>query len=182
LISTMTGAGPAYADSWTAPQADIVCNLAPTQRRRDADREIDAESLSAVPSGVVTIRRRIIIRIPMVEQLVPLPRDPGGPVAQAASPNRSESGPMCLAQRLIRGAAISEGAGVVFVMTTNNRYRAGLERGCQPADFQSGFYINPTADGVVCAGRDLLHARSGANCMITRFSAIQGGMWRRRRP
>lgn len=172
-----TGAGPAYPDSWAAPHTAVVCNLAPAQRRRDKDRDMDAESLGALP-GIVTIQRRIIIRIPVVEQSVPLP----DLSAQRAAPSRAESGPMCLAQRLIRGAAISDHAGVVFVMTTNNRYRARLERGCHPADFQTGFYIHSTADGVVCAGRDLLHARSGANCMITRFSAIQGGMWRRRRP
>lgn len=175
LISIVTGTDPAPPQPWAIPLPDVASNLAPPERRKDKDGAgvIDVESDSLPPPNVVTIRRRIIIRIPLVGPTFRLPVGVGRPVPFGVVPLQAGPGPHCISHRLIRGATISERTGVVIVMAASRRYQAGLERGCSPADFQAGFYINPTPDGAVCAGRDLLHARSGANCLITRFSSVR---------
>ncbi|MFT3966536.1 MAG: hypothetical protein QM690_11720, partial [Sphingobium sp.] len=95
------------------------------------------------------------------------------PRAPAAAP-RQRAG--CLALVSIRGASIHDRAGIVFVTNGDTRYQAALERGCRPVDFQSGFYLSPSADGSLCAGRDLLHARSGLKCAITDLKPLPPGM------
>lgn len=174
LIGIAADPGPAFVALLPAPRLDVACELSPSDRRKEREGVLDIESDSLPQSNVVTIRRRIIIRIPMVPMAVPLPPDPGRSATRAMAP-RTEPGPPCVAHRKIQGASLSERNGLVLLVAGNTRYQAGLERGCRPADFQSGFYINPAADGAVCAGRDLLHARSGANCRITRFSRIRPG-------
>lgn len=171
LIGITADPGPAFVALLPAPQIDIACDHSQRDRRKEQEGVLDIESDSLPQSSVVTIRRRIIIRIPMMPMTLPLSPDPAA--MRGMVPLRTEPGPLCITHRHVRGASISDRNGVVFMMSGNKRYQAGLERGCRPADFQSGFYINPTADGAVCAGRDLLHARSGANCLITRFSRIR---------
>lgn len=173
LIGVAVDPGPAFGALAPTPQIDVRRDHSQPDRRRDQDGVLDIESDSLPQSSVVTIRRRIIIRIPMVPMALPLAPEPGGSATRAMVPPRMEPGPPCVAHRKIQRASLSERNGVVLLMAGNTRYQARLERGCRPADFQSGFYINPTADGAVCAGRDLLHARSGANCLITRFSRIR---------
>lgn len=168
------GFGPALPGAAAVPRADAVYNLAPSERRIDATGERDDESIGDPPPGSVTIRRRIIIRIPLIPLMIPLPGGPSASAVQGAAAGRGASGPACLSQRQIRGASIS-GRGVIFVMASNSRFHAALERGCRPVDFQSGFYLKETGDGAICAGRDLLRARSGLNCMITGFSPAGQG-------
>ncbi|MET0240424.1 MAG: hypothetical protein ABW184_11070 [Sphingobium sp.] len=158
-----------------APMGPVVpvipaahADAADERRRRPAD----SETLHGMPLGTITIERRIIIRVPM---LPPLPVAPRTNVPQAAVPV-AERRSSCLSLRAIRGATIHERVGLLFVTQSNDRYQASLERGCRPVDFQSGFYLNPSADGAVCAGRDLLHARSGAKCAIVTMTRLSGGM------
>lgn len=117
-----------------------------------------------------TIERRIILRIPMLQR-APESREGARvmPYAQRKSDTRS---PNCVVVNAMRGASIDEGAGIVFIMRSSSRYRAVLERGCRPVDFQSGFYVNSTADGAICAGRDTLHARNGAACVVRAFARL----------
>ena len=174
-IAAVADPGPAFVTLLPVPRLDIACDHSQRDRRKEQEGVLDIESDSLPQSSVVTIRRRIIIRIPMMPIVRPVVPDPDEATMRGFVPLRPDPGPLCIAHRQVRGASISDRNGVVFVMTGNKRFQAGLERGCRPADFQSGFYINPTADGAVCAGRDLLHARSGANCLITRFSRIRPG-------
>lgn len=174
LIGITADPGPAFVTLLPASQLDIAWDNSQRDRRNEQG-VLDIESDNLPQSSVVTIRRRIIIRIPMMPMTLPLSPDPGRSATRAMVPLRTEPGPPCVAHRKIQSASLSERNGVVLLMAGNARYQARLERGCRPADFQSGFYINPTADGAVCAGRDLLRARSGANCLITRFSRIRPG-------
>jgi hypothetical protein len=175
LISIAAGSDPAFPELLARPRPDVGRQLAPSERRKAKEDagvvDLDGETLPQ--SNVVTIRRRIIIRIPLLPPVMGVPAAPGRSAKRGVLPLLTGPGPQCISQRLIQGATISERNGVI-IMTAKSRYQARLERACRPADFQSGFYINPTADGEICAGRDLLHARSGANCLITRFSAIRG--------
>jgi len=119
----------------------------------------------------VTIRRRIIIRIPVM----PLAQVPPSSSFNAM-PARAERSPACLSLRLVRGAKYTDRDGITFhTMTAPGRYRAQLERGCQAVSFQSGFYMEANPDRMICVGRDMLRSRSGATCVITRFSYLEPG-------
>ncbi|MCE7797321.1 hypothetical protein LWE61_12220 [Sphingobium sufflavum] len=154
-----------------------VFDGASRDRRTGASLSVDDETVGAMApdTGVVTIERRIIIRIPT------LPR-PAVPEARSFSPKAAVANPIarqkatCLTLRSLKGAALDERAGIIFVTATDNRYQAVLERGCRPVDFQSGFYLSPSADGAICAGRDMLHARSGLRCTIAGLTRLSAGM------
>jgi len=76
-------------------------------------------------------------------------------------------GPRCVKIKRLIGAAITSRRGVDLVLRGDDRLRARLGRGCRTADLYSGFYIQPSEDGALCAGRDRVLARSGAECEIT---------------
>ena len=59
-----------------------------------------------------------------------------------------------------------------LVTKDRKRIRAQLEDKCQARSFYSGFYVEKTADGKMCAGRDILHSRTGAKCEIDRFREL----------
>ncbi len=112
----------------------------------------------------ITIEQRIIVRVPMR-------RDPP-PDIPARIEWEEHKGPKCVPLDRIRGAMLTRRDGVDLVVARMGRVRAKLGRGCRSEDFYSGFYLEPTRDGAVCAGRDDLHARSGATCEITGFKRL----------
>ncbi len=140
----------------------------------------DAAPPARVQLAQVTIEQRVIIRIPVVPQRpgqrgaaalsAPLP-----PQAPPAPSFKEVKGPKCLKVDQLRGALINSSSGVTMVTDRNERYRAHFGRMCRPADFESGFYLQPHKDGSVCAGRDALHARNGATCDIERFGKLVPG-------
>jgi len=97
----------------------------------------------------VTIRRRIIIRIPVM----PLAQVPPSSSFNAM-PARAERSPACLSLRLVRGAKYTDRDGITFHTMT-------------------AMEANP--DRMICVGRDMLRSRSGATCVITRFSYLEPG-------
>lgn len=118
----------------------------------------------------MTIEQRVIIRIPMHRVR------PGPPNERPTVDDRSppppvrwveHDGPRCVKIRRLAGAIITSPRGVDLVLRGDDRLRARLGRGCRPADLYSGFYIQPSEDGALCAGRDKVLARSGAECEIT---------------
>lgn len=115
----------------------------------------------------VQIEQRVIIRVPMA-------RPPArSRVPEPPEPEYDEKkGPRCLAVRSIRSASIMSEAGVDMILTNGQRYRARLERGCHATDFYTGFYIEPSEDGSLCAERDELKARGGRECKITAFRRL----------
>ncbi len=129
----------------------------------------------------MTIEQRVIIRVPMVRP--GMPQSPEGkaprgrtdlPPPPPAKPMKWEErkGPKCLQLGQVRAAMISSSHGVDLVLRDATRMRARLSRECRPEDLYSGFYIQPNEDGSLCAGRDRLLARSGANCRITEFRRL----------
>ncbi len=147
-------------------------------RRTGAAPTVDNETVGAMPpttSGYVTMERRIIIRIPTLPRAIPAETRSFAPKVATANP-AVRKGATCLSLRSVRGVTLDPGVGILFVTNTESRYQAVLERGCRPVDFQSGFYLNPAADGAICAGRDMLHARSGLRCTITGLTRLSSGM------
>ncbi|AUW60437.1 hypothetical protein C1T17_18625 [Sphingobium sp. SCG-1] len=116
----------------------------------------------------LTIEQRVIIRVPLVA-----PPRRGRPAAAPEAQDWDEKkGPRCLAIRSIRSADLSERNSVDLILSNSQRYRARFGRGCQSAAFYSGFYIEPTDDGSLCAGRDDVKSRGGISCEVDSFKRL----------
>lgn len=113
----------------------------------------------------MTIRRQRVIRIPLRPMMpVPLP---------TARPEWKESrGPKCVARASIAGASFNGAKSMDIVLRDQTRLRAKLESSCPAIDFYTNFYLQPTADGNICADRDSFHSRSGGECQIERFRKL----------
>lgn len=173
LVAMEDGMAAAFPDHPLTPVFDGT----PRDRRTGGAPVMDDETVGAMApstSGVVTIERRIIVRIPTLPRPAPESRGFAPKVATANPAARQRN--TCLSLGAVRGAALDDRAGIIFVTTSNSRYQAVLERGCRPVDFQSGFYLSPSGDGAICAGRDMLHARSGLRCTITGLTRLASGM------
>lgn len=136
--------------------------VGPAEWRQTPDRIDDAPPDAMGPGAQIIIRERIIIRVPSRRPTAERPvvdadREPAG------------RGPRCIPVAPIRSAMASGDGALLVDLGRRGLYWAGLGRGCRSMDFHGGIYIAPAADGLFCAGRDMLRARSGASCMISRF-------------
>ncbi len=108
------------------------------------------------------IRQRVIIRVPTRETQMP-----------PAIRWREVKMKKCLPARSIAAAALVSSDTVDFVMPGGMRVRAQLAASCPALDYYRGFYLRPEdSDGMICAGRDVIHARSGGECQIRRFRRL----------
>ena len=119
----------------------------------------------------LTIEQRVIIRVPV------MPRARGAATqAENAPPPPVEfkeiKGPKCLIVRNLRGAIVEGERTLQLFSAPGERDRAQFGRSCRGADFYSGFYIAPSKDGSLCAGRDDLHTRNGSTCEVQRFTRL----------
>jgi hypothetical protein len=135
-------------------------------------------------SGTVTFHQQIIIvRTPAGAR----PANASAAAAQAAgSPSGSASrirweehrGPRCIAWTQIAGAGLLGQDSVDLVFRDNTRVRARLERHCPALDYYNGFYMAATPDGLICADRDSIRARTGGQCQIDRFRTLRAARQR----
>lgn len=135
---------------------------------------IELPDIDADPAGYfqVVIERQLIIRIPA------RPSTLNNFSAAEASESRRSSvpivwretkAPKCVAMRSLVGIQAVQRDSIDLITRENERLRAKLNRGCRALDFYSGFYLRPSKDGRLCADRDALHARSGAECEVEKF-------------
>lgn len=124
----------------------------------------------------MTIEQRVIIRVPMARPPVPGPpperfaremQGDGPPVNWG-----ERKGPKCIDINRLMAASIASSRGVDLMLRGRERIRALLGRGCRTEDLYSGFYIQPNSDGALCANRDRVLARSGADCPITSLKRL----------
>jgi hypothetical protein len=128
-------------------------------------------------NGTITFHQQIII------VRTPAGAHPANAAAGAASaaqpPNASRirweehRGPRCIAWAQIAGSGLLSQDSVDLVFRDNTRVRARLERHCPALDYYSGFYMSATPDGLICADRDSIRARTGGECRIDRFRTLR---------
>ena len=106
------------------------------------------------------VRERVVVRVPAQRMFQP-------PIRW-----REKRGPRCIAVADIGGAAITGGDTVDFILRGGGRVRAKLQSACPALDYYHGFYLRPPADGRICQDRDVIHARSGGECVIDKFRAL----------
>ncbi len=119
----------------------------------------------------VRIERRIIIRVPRrrpmaVNRLANIRR-----LSQPQAYTEKKIG-KCLPMSDILGVQMADGRELDLLTRNRIRIRARLEKKCQARSFYSGFYMEKSGDGKICAGRDILHSRTGAKCEIDRFRQL----------
>ena len=118
------------------------------------------------PQGrTITFQQQIIVRVPQ------------GPAPSA--PNASmirweeHGGPRCVPWAQIAAADLVRQDSVDLIFRDNTRIRARLERRCPALDFYRGFYVSTTPDGLICADRDSIRARTGGECQIDQFRSLR---------
>lgn len=119
----------------------------------------------------VRIEQRLIIRItPGFGRDLP----PPPPLPQPMLVPRGRHGnSTCVALGGIGAIAPSSSDGQIVLMLRDRRQVvASLEKSCSARDFYVGFYAERSSDGMLCAGRDSIHSRAGATCMITRLQEM----------
>lgn len=107
----------------------------------------------------LTVEQSLIVRVPR--------RIPAKPLKWKA-----KKGPKCVAMSAIAGAAVVADDAIDLVLKGGQRLRARFSSNCPALDYYSGFYILPTDDGRICAGRDMIRTRAGGQCEIERFRKL----------
>jgi hypothetical protein len=123
--------------------------------------------------GQVRIEQRVVIRI--------TPSSPAAREQMMADLRGSASATSYREERLSGCVAISGIAGVqpapqqnrlLLFMRDRRVLSAALERACNPRDYYSGFYVERSEDGQLCANRELLQSRAGASCRVAQLNRL----------
>lgn len=138
-----------------------------------------ARALREAPrANQVRIEQRLIIRVA-----------PGGPPRDrrdvrgslfADMPARASTAPRFSERRMGQCVAVAGIAGVrpdgptrlMLFMRDQKIVSAALEKSCNANDFYSGFLVERSADGMLCAGRDRVLSRSGSNCSLGKLRQL----------
>lgn len=115
------------------------------------------------------IEQRMIIRI-----APRLPSQMYAPMPAAPQPPRfyERKTDKCLPITSIAGVQIESQDRLLLITRSRKLIGASLDKSCRARDFYSGFYVERNEDGQLCAGRDTIHSRAGANCAITRMREL----------
>lgn len=133
-----------------------------------------AQQRVSVPAGTVVHRevriQRIIVRVPRME-VTPASSSRALPAINWVEKRTDR----CVPVANLAAVSITRTDSVDLMLTGGKRLRARLEEDCPTLDFYSGFYLKPTADGMVCASRDTIRSRSGGQCRISSFRMLVPG-------
>jgi hypothetical protein len=131
--------------------------------------EAEAQPLQGRVVGQVTVRQRIIIRVPAMPiartSLAPTPALP--PIVWV-----EREAPQCVPVSALSAASIQRPDSVDLVLNGGKRLRARLGDECPALDFYTGVYLKRTSDGMLCAERDAFRSRAGGECRIEEFTRL----------
>ncbi|HEX8301965.1 hypothetical protein [Sphingomonas sp.] len=78
----------------------------------------------------------------------------------------------CVKIERITGFSVNRTDSVDLLLNDGKLLRAKLGDDCPALGFYSGFYVKPTADKKICAGRDAFRSRSGRSCGVQAFRSL----------
>lgn len=113
--------------------------------------------------------QRVIVRVPRMS-LAPASTTASRPLPAITWVEKRAD--RCVPASSLAAVSVTRTDSVDLMLTGGKRMRARLDDDCPALDFYSGFYLKPTADGMVCASRDSLRARSGSQCRIASFRML----------
>lgn len=79
----------------------------------------------------------------------------------------------CIGSEAIAGAVVTGERSIDLVLSGGERWRMGFKADCPALSYYQGFYYRQTQAGRLCAGRDAVLARSGAECPIDSLAKIK---------
>lgn len=101
-----------------------------------------------------------------------MPIEPGKPVTTRPFPPASGR-KRCVPVDNIAGAQLFGDRGIELTTRTGDRYRLFLAQECPALSFYQGFYYRRQRAGQLCAGRDVVGARSGGECPIASIIKVR---------
>ena len=114
-----------------------------------------------VQQGEITVRRKIIVRVPVHRQ---------GPPLKWTEKKKSRK---CINVDEIAGASLSSPDALDLIFRGGERWRMKFKEECPGLSFYEGFYLRPPTDRQICAQRDVIHPRSGGECEIRTFRLLK---------
>jgi hypothetical protein len=78
----------------------------------------------------------------------------------------------CVPVAGIAGVQTGQGSQLILYMRDQRIVSASLEKACSARDFYSGFYLERSADGMLCVDRDRLQSRTGMQCRVSRMRQL----------
>ena len=118
--------------------------------------------VAAAQNGGYILRSRTVIRI------APPPREARGERLKWKESKANR----CLPLGDITAAVDTGERHMDLLLHNRTRLRARFKKGCRGDDFYAGFYVEPSADGLLCTDRDVVRARTGMSCRIDRFRRL----------
>lgn len=79
----------------------------------------------------------------------------------------------CIDSERIAGAIVTSDRTLDLVLSGGERWRMRFKDDCSALSYYRGFYYQQTRAGRLCAGRDTIRARSGAECTIDTLTALK---------
>jgi hypothetical protein len=122
-----------------------------------------APATDGIQVAQMMIQQRVVVRIP----IAPVQAAPQAPTRWV-----EKKGPKCVGLNSLAGFVVRGPQVVDLFMRGGQRIRTRLERNCSDVDLGYGFYVKPNADGRICRNRDVLHARTGGQCDVERFTNL----------
>jgi len=164
--------GVQMADDWRMARWPAPDPVTESQPRGPARGEM-SQAWRPQTWSQIRIEQRLTIRIaPRSQRRDMLAAIPSGPMVERFVERRSIR---CLRVGGIAGVQVAGDDRLVLFMRDQTLVGANLEKACSARDFYSGFYLEPTRDGMLCAGRDTLHSRSGMNCAVSHLHELVPG-------
>jgi hypothetical protein len=149
----------------------MIGKFGPARPESEAMRQF-RDSFRPETQRQVHIEQRMIIRItpspPSVRREIfnPPPR------AEAQVRYKEKKAGKCVAIDDISGISPMEPNRLLLFMRDHRMLSVSLERACDADAFYLGAYVERSADGKLCTGRDTLRARTGATCRVARISRL----------
>jgi len=189
LLPASSASVSALQASAPASETAALVDAPVAEGQRSAQGEDAPLSFEAMAAAVqaaqrvaqVRIEQRVIIRVAPSAPSPRLPRRPSiRDLRSSFFDTPGHGGSVRLSERrMAQCVPVSAIAGVqpqsgrlLLFMRDQRVVSANLERACRARDFYSGFLVERTSDGMICAGRDKLLSRSGMNCALGRLSQL----------